>query len=77
MDGSSIIKNFDFLVNFGTLYDLLIYLLGNAKRIINSAEIQAQLFKVIDVLKTIISKMLLQIKVKNRKKTFLQNKRVF
>ena len=77
MDGSSIIKNFDFLVNFGTLYDLLIYLLGNAKRIINSAEIQAQLFKVIDVLKTIISKMLLQIKVKNRKKKFLQNKRVF
>ena len=77
MDGSCIIKNFDFLVNFGTLYDLLIYLLGNAKRIINSAEIQAQLFKVIDVLKTIISKMLLQIKVKNRKKKFLQNKRVF
>ena len=77
MDGSSIIKNFDFLVNFGTLYDFLIYLLGNAKRIINSAEIQAQLFKVIDVLKTIISKMLLQIKVKNRKKKFLQNKRVF
>ena len=77
MDGSSIIKNFDFLVNFGTLYDLLIYLLGNAKRLINSAEIQAELFKVIDVLKTIISKMLLQIKVKNRKKKFLQNKRVF
>ena len=77
MDGSSIIKNFDILENFGTLYDLLIYLLGNAKRIINSAEIQAQLFKVIEVLKTIISKMLLQIKVKNRKKKFLQNKRVF
>ena len=77
MDGSCIIKNFDFLENFGTLYDLLIYLLGNAKRLINSAEIQAELFKVIDVLKTIISKMLLQIKVKNRKKKFLQNKRVF
>ena len=45
MDGSSIIKNFDILENFGTLYDLLIYLLGNAKRIINSAEIQAQFLK--------------------------------
>ena len=40
-----------------TLYDLLIYLLGNAKRILSSPEAQINLFQVIHVLKIVISSL--------------------
>ena len=39
------------------MYDLLIYLLGNAKRILNSAETQIYLFKAMHVLEIPISSM--------------------
>ena len=57
IDDKSFVKNVDFLKEFGTVYDLLIYLLGNAKRIISSSEDQINFFKAIYVLKTIISSM--------------------
>ena len=57
IDDKSFVKNVDFLKEFGTVYDLLIYLLGNANRIINSSEDQINFFKAIYVLKTIISSM--------------------
>ena len=39
------------------MYDLLIYLLGNVKRILNSTETQIHLFKAIHVLEILISSM--------------------
>ena len=39
------------------MYDLLIYLLPNADRVLNSAQTQINFFKVINVLKTTISSM--------------------
>ena len=57
IDDKSFVKNVDFLKEFGTVYDLLIYLLGNANRIISSSEDQINFFKAIYVLKTIISSM--------------------
>ena len=73
IDDSSIVKSVDFLKKAAALNDLLIYLLHNSKRLINSAEIYIKYFKAIDILKVIIS---IQIKVKNKKK-ILQNKKVF
>ena len=54
INDKSVVKNVDFLKEFGILYDLLIYLLGNANRIINATEDQINFFKAIHVLKTII-----------------------
>ena len=51
------VKIVDFLQEFGTLYDLLIYLLGNANRIINATEDQINFFKAIYALKKVISSM--------------------
>ena len=51
---SFFVKIVDFLQEFGTLYDLLIYLLGNANRIINATEDQINFFKAIYALKTVI-----------------------
>ena len=39
------------------MYDFLIYLLGSANRLSNSAETQIRLFKTIDLLEKIISKI--------------------
>ena len=44
-------KNGDFLKEFGTLYDLLIYLLTNSLRIVISTEDQIKFSKAITVLK--------------------------
>ena len=38
INDESVVKNVDFLKEFGILYDLLIYLIGNANRIINATE---------------------------------------
>ena len=54
INDKSVVENVDFLKEFGILYDLLIYLLGNANRIINATEDQINFFKAIHVLKTII-----------------------
>ena len=50
-DDKSVVKSVDFLEEFGTLYDLLIYLLDNAERIIISSEDQLNFLKTISVLK--------------------------
>ena len=57
IDDSSVVKIVVFLEEVSTMYDLLIYLLGNAKRLSNSAETRIKLFKTIDLLEKIISKM--------------------
>ena len=44
-------KDIDFLEGIDTLYDLLIYLLGDSMRILTSAEDQIKFFKTITVLK--------------------------
>ena len=56
-DDKSAVKSVNFLEEVGTLYDLLIYLLGNAKRILNSPRIPIDFFKAIHVLKRTISSM--------------------
>ena len=75
IDDKSVVKSVTFSEEVGTLYDLLIYLLGNAKKILNSAETQIDFFRAIDVFQA--WKLTLQIKVKNKKRKFLQNKKVF
>ena len=51
IDDKSVVKSVDFLEEFGTLYDLLIYLFDNAERIIISSEGQLNFLKAISVLK--------------------------
>ena len=51
IDDKSFVKSVDFLEEFGTLYDLLIYLLDNAERIIISSEDQIKFLKARTVLK--------------------------
>ena len=75
IDDKPVVKSVTFLEKVGTLYDLLIYLLGNAKKILNSVETQIDFFRAIDVFQA--WKLKLQIKVKNKKRKFLQNKKVF
>ena len=57
IDDKSVAKDVDFLEEIGTLYDLLIYLLGNFMRITTSTQVQLDNFKAISVLKKIISSM--------------------
>ena len=79
IDDKSVVKSADFLKEFGTLYDLLIYLLDNSMKILTSSEDQINFFKAITTFKIIISnlKTTLQIRVKNKKRKFLQNKKMF
>ena len=73
-----VVKSVDLWKEIGTLYDLLIYLLGNAKRLLKSAEAQINLFKGINVLEKLIQawKMTIQIKVKKKKKMFAKQESV-
>ena len=57
IDNQFILQDADFLKEFGTLYDLLIYLLNSSTRILTSAEDEVKFFKAITVLKKIISKI--------------------
>ena len=80
IDNEPVAKDIDFLKEFGTLYDLLIYLLGNNKRITISLKDQSKFFEAITVLETInlgIKDDIKDDKMKNKKRKFLQNKRVF
>ena len=51
IDNEFVVKNADFLKEFRTLYDLLIYLLDGSTRIFTSTEDQIKFFKAINVLK--------------------------
>ena len=57
IDDKSVVKSADFLKEFGTLYDLLIYLLNNPINLIGSAQFQGDFFKAISTLKIIISNL--------------------
>ena len=50
IDDKSLVKSADFLKEFGTFYDLLIYLLDNSMKIVTSSEDQIKFFKAIIVL---------------------------
>ena len=56
-DIKSAVKSADFLKETGTLYDLLIYFLGNRINLINSVQILSHFFKAIGTLKIIISNL--------------------
>ena len=73
IDDNSVVESVDSLEEFGTLYDLLIYLLGNAERIIISSEDQMKFLKAITVLKKIISSM----KIGMTDQSEEQNKKIF
>ena len=76
---SLLLKVADFLKEIGTLYDLLIYLLDNPMNTVNSVQIQGEFFKGIITLRIIILNLKndIQINVKNKKRKFLQNKKMF
>ena len=79
IENKSVVKDVYFLKEFGTLYDLLIYLLNN-KRITISSKNQLNFLEAINVLEIIISSMKSDITDKSeeqKKKKILQNKRVF
>ena len=79
IENKSAVKDVYFLKEFGTLYDLLIYLLNN-KRITISSRTQLNFLEAINVLEIIISSMKSDITDKSeeqKKKKILQNKRVF
>ena len=79
IEGKFVVKDADFLKQFGTLYDLLIYLLNNSMRILTSAEDQIKLFKAINLLKGIILSMKTDIKYQNeeeKKKIFAKQENV-
>ena len=79
IENKSAVKDVYFLKEFGSLYDLLIYLLNN-KRITISSRNQLNFLEAINVLEIIISSMKSDITDKSeeqKKKKILQNKRVF
>ena len=69
----TLVKSVDSLEEFGILYDLLIYLLVNAERIIISSEDQMKFLKATTVLKKIIS----SVKTGMRDQSEEQNKKMF
>ena len=78
INDKSVVKNVDFLKEFGTLYDLLVYLVGNTKTVLSSAEDQINFFKAIYILKATISSTKNDITDRSEEqKNFLENKKVF
>ena len=78
-DDKSALKSADFLKEFGTLYDLLIYLLDNSMKILSSSEDQISFFKATTTFKIIISNLTTDItdQSEEQKRKFLQNKKTF
>ena len=75
----SVAKDVYFLKEFGTLYDLLIYLLNNSIRMTTSAKDQIMFLEAINALKTIISSMKTDIKDQSeeeKKKIFAKQENV-
>ena len=77
--GKFAVKSIDFLEEFGTLYNLLIYLLGKDKRINISSENQLKFFEAITALKTIVSSMKTDItdQSEEQKKKFRKTRECF
>ena len=79
IDHEFVAKDIDFLEKYGTLYDLLVYLLENPMRMVISAEDQIKFFKAITVLKGIILSMKTDIKDQSeeeKKKNFAKQENV-
>ena len=79
IEDKSVPKDVDFLKEFGTLYDLLIYLLNNSIRMTTSAKDQIMFLEAINALKTIISSMKTDIKDQSeeeKKKIFAKQENV-
>ena len=79
IEDKSVPKDVDFLKEFGTLYDLLIYLLNNSIRMTTSAKDQIMFLEAINTLKTIISSMKTDIKDQSeeeKKKIFAKQENV-
>ena len=79
IDDKSVVKDFDFLKEIGTLYDLLIYLFDNSMKIVTSTETQTDFLKPITVLKIIISNQKTDIRNQSeeeRKKIFAKQENV-
>ena len=79
IDHEFVATDVDFLEKYGTLYDLLVYLLENPMRMVISAEDQIKFFKAITVLKGIILSMKTDIKDQSeeeKKKTFAKQENV-
>ena len=80
IEDKSVPKCVDFLKEFGTLYDLLIYLLNNSIRMTTSAKDQIMFLEAINTLKTIISSMKTDIKDQSeegKKNIFAKQENVF
>ena len=80
IDIKSAVKSADFLKETGTLYDFLIYFLGNPINLINSVQILGHFFKAIGTLKIIISNLNTDITDQSeepKNKIFLQNRKMF
>ena len=79
INDKSVVKSVDFLEEIGTLYDFFFFLLDNSMRIITSTEVQTDFLKAITVLKIITSNMKtdITVRVKDKKRKFLQNKKMF
>ena len=79
IDDKSVVNDFDFLKEIGTLYDLSIYLFDNSMKIITSTETQTDFQKAIKVSKIIISNLKTDItdQSEEEKIKFLQNKKMF
>ena len=58
------------------MYDLLIYLLGNGKRVLNSTEVQVDFFKAIYVLKTSMKNDITDQSEEQKKKIFEEQESV-
>ena len=79
VDDRFVFKGVAFLEEFGALYDLLIYLIDNSKRLLISADVQINFGKAITVSKTIISNMKIDItdqSEEQKKKVFAEQERV-
>ena len=73
-----VVKSVDLWKEIGALYDLLIYLLGNAKRLLKSAKLKSICLKEYMYWKNLSQawKMTIQIKVKKKKKMFAKQESV-
>ena len=72
-DDKSVVKSVGFLEEFGTLYDLMIYLRDNSMRMITSSEDQLNFFEAMTVLKKNISDMKTDVTDKSEE----QKKKIF
>ena len=80
IDDKSVVKSVDFLEEFGTLYNLLIYLLDKSIGIISSTKAQTDFLEAIAVFKKIISSIKTDVRDQNKeqkKENFCRTRECF